>query len=702
MQLDHLAVDILKKITAEPGMPPKLLCERIGLSQRNFHYRRSRINDWLTSQGFSSLQCDPLTGVRVAEEEAAAILHQLSAIHAQHYRLSAAERRDNLLLHLACRIQPAFTQQLSELNRVSRNTTLDDVRLLRQHLQTHQLTLEVDKKQGYSLAGSDLALRLIVQQTLQHGLKYADHQAEARIAQTLMTPLVQAGKEACQIHPLIDDQLRQAESLLNRTFTDKDRRALHYMLIFLLVDTLNGHMPQFTPVQSRFLREQAECETAASVNASLSAALALPEMSGNMLFISLLFSASKKVAPQTGQKEGNSRLTASVKHLITQFQALSGVYLNDAEQLESRLISHLGPAIRRCLFGMRSENALREEILQRYPMIFRLCRQIVATLEQDYQVTFCDDELSYIAISFAAWLDRRPETREQHLLLVTEGGISSTAILENQLRNLTVLPLHIERMSASQLQQQGIGRHIRLVVSTIVLNVPIPAQVSFIQTQHILTDSEKQQLRLLLEHRIESAGIAELVDSLVASTSRLASQPQETLRQEFSHIISLFFKRQQHSVQAVSSQHYAQHSFVNFTASQASWHQLIRKAAQPLRDNGIVDAKYVRNIVRKIEQQGVSTYLTPDILLLHDAPPANATEGALSLLKLKHPLHFDLPGVSLTPRIIAILVPTATLSHIPMLEAFNALLSDDQRLEGLINASSLQEVKMSIGNSLVF
>lgn len=63
---------------------------------------------------------------------------------------------------------------------------------------------------------------------------------------------------------------------------------------------------------------------------------------------------------------------------------------------------------------------------------------------------FCDDELSYIVISFAAWLDRRPETGEQHLLLVTEGGLSSTAILENQLRNLTVLPLHIERVSPAR------------------------------------------------------------------------------------------------------------------------------------------------------------------------------------------------------------------------------------------------------------
>ncbi|ELW1649012.1 PRD domain-containing protein [Enterobacter oligotrophicus] len=257
-----------------------------------------------------------------------------------------------------------------------------------------------------------------------------------------------------------------------------------------------------------------EC-AAAALNASLARALSCPELSCNTLFFSLLLSASKKVTLYQEETNEDRRLLATVKQLIGQFQALSGVYLQDVHQLESRLFSHLGPAIHRCLFGMHCENVLRENILQRYPLIFRLCRQIIVGLEQEYQVAFSDDELSYIAISFAAWLDKRPETGEQHLLLVTEGGLSSSAILENQLRNLTVLPLNIARISASQLRQQGIGKHIRLVVSTIALSCPLPEHTGFIQTRHMLTEGEKQQIRLILEHNIDASGIAELVNALV-------------------------------------------------------------------------------------------------------------------------------------------------------------------------------------------
>lgn len=699
MLLDHLAVEILKKVATEPGIPLKSLCERIGLPQRNFYYRRSRINDWLVAEGFSPLLFDAHNGVRLNDAEAERVLTTLSAIHARYYKLSADERRDNLLLHLACRTQPAFTQQLSELNHVSRNTTLDDLGVLKQHLQLQRLALSVDKKTGYHIAGGDLSLRLTVLKMLQHALKYADHQAENRITQTLFSHLRAVGLDVRRVQNSIDKELRQVEKHIGGTFSDKDKRLLHYMVMFSVVDTLKGHIPQFTPGQTHFLREQATCNVAASLNASLAQTLEIPEISGNTLFFSLLFSASKKVTPPQITVEEDVRLMATVQHLIQQFQALSGVYLQDVEQLESRLFSHLGPAIHRCLFGMRSENALREEILLRYPLLFRLCRQIIVSVEEDYQVTFCDDELSYIVISFAAWMDRRPETAEQHILLVTEGGLSSTAILENQLRNLTVLPVQVERVSASQVLQHGVGSHIRLVVSTTALNCPIPPNIGFIQTQHMLSESEKQQLRLMLEHNIEATGISALAEALVTAVSRRGSQEKETLHQEFSHIISQFIQKQQrHSLSSPDRQL----SFVNFTSSQTSWRQLIRKAAQPLREKAIIDGSYVRNIIKQIEQKGITTYLTPDILLLHDTPPVGVTEGALSLLKLKHPLHFDLPGVTIAPRVIVILVPTTTLSHIPLLESFNSLISDEQGLEALLNANSLQEVQRWLKGGAVF
>lgn len=699
MQLDHLAVDILKRVAAEPGMSIKGLCERIGLAQRNFYYRRPRINDWLMAEGYAPLSCSGHQGLRLQADEIEAILRQLGVLYGHRYKLSAEERRDHLLLHLACSTTPLFTQHLSEINHVSRNTTLEDLHLLKIRLaENHALTLVVTKKQGYRIEGSRLALRLGIQQLLQRSLKYSDAQAENRIVHVLRGYFSERGIVVNDLQQIIERELQRTEHHLARAFTDKDKRLLHYMLTFSFLDALRGNHIDFSRQQARFLRDRPECEAAALLNSHLSTALSIPVFTDNTLFFSLLLSTSKQLNSCPTGSADDSRLVGAIQTMITQFQALSGVYLSDVSRLVSRLFAHLGPAILRCLFSIQNENVLRDEVSQRYPLIFRLCRQIIVNLEQEYRIIINDDELSYIAVSFAAWLDRRPETGEQQVLLLTEGGLSSTAILENQLRNLTVVPLDIIPCSVSQLHQQGVPAQTRLIVSTIPSQSELPDSIPFIQVQHMLTGADRQQLRLILENPGGIGSTGELVQALVAATENYAPAAKAELQQAFSTIVSQFMYEQrtwrQPSTRLTLADHL--HQRIQFSGRQLSWRQAIRRAAQPLVDEGIISHHYSSQIIKNIEKSGVTTYLTPEVLLLHAAPPAEVVSGALALLKMKRPLDFGRFADNLSPLLIVILVPSHDLSHIAILDAFNQLIGNESALSTLLNASSLSTVQTCV------
>ncbi|ROP48961.1 BglG family transcriptional antiterminator [Enterobacter sp. BIGb0383] len=696
MQLDHQAVTILKKVAAEPGMSIKGLCERIGLAQRHFYYRRSRINDWLMEEGYAPLSCSGQQGVRLQAGETGAILRQLAVLYGHHYKLSAGERRDHLLLHLTCNATPLFTQQLSEINHVSRNTTLEDLHLLKRFLlDKHALTLTVGKKQGYHIEGSRLALRLCVQQLLQRNLKYSDTQTETRIAHVIQGYLSGCGMAADRTQRAIEQGLQLIEHSRGRTFTDKDKRLLHYMLMFSLLDALRGSHIHFSAQQTGFLSEQPECETAALLNRHLATALSVPAFFDNTLFFCLLLSTSKRLhASPTGSTE-DRRLVGVIQAMITQFQALSGIYLADVSRLVARLFAHLGPAIHRSLFGIQHENVLRDEVSQRYPLIFRLCRQTIVTLEQEYRIVVNDDELSYIAVSFAAWLDRRPETGEQQVLLLTEGGLSSTAILENQLRNLTVVPLEIVPCSVSQLEQQGIPAQTRLIVSTIPLQGERPDAVPFIQVQHMLTSADRQQIRLMLENPGGIGDSRELVQALVAAVGHYAPEAKAELEQTFSAIVGHFMESERLAPLPLTLADYL-HQRIQFCGRQLSWRQAIRTAVQPLVGEGVVSHHYGERIIRHIEKSGVTTYLTPQVLLLHAAPPAGTSTGALSLLKMKRPLDFGRFAANLSPLLIIILVPSHDLSHIAILDALNRLTGNESALFTLLQASSLSAVQTCI------
>lgn len=660
MQLDHLAITILKEVATEPGLSINDLCQRIGLPQRNFYYRWEKINDWLCQQHFSPLTRQSDTGLRFGLGESGHILAKLAQLVGADYKLRADERRDHILLFLVCRHDPRFSLAISQLNNVSRNTTLHDLQRLKTYLwREHRLTLSVSKKNGYCITGDMLRIRLCVMQTLQHALKYADTQAEKRITGMLLSQLAEQGVSADCARQATEQAMTLAEQHLRRAFTDKDRRLMHLMVLFCLLQMLQGKEVIFSAAQVTWLRRRVECEAAALLNATLADLLGGQAGANNTLFFCLLLSTSKSLNSRPGDSREDHHLMAGIHRLITDFQSLSGVYFVDISQLAVRLFAHLGPALQRCLFHIHSENVLREEVIQRYPLIFRLCRQVIATLEQAYQVVFSDDELSYIAISFAAWLDKRRETREQPVLLVTEGGVSSTAILENQLRNLTILPLAIEHYSVSQLELQGIPDNIRLVVSTVALAADDFPGVTVMRVQHMLGTHEKWQLRLLLENGDDQAS--------PVVKSRYKNKLVEYLQGR-----------------------------VNYCGRHCRWRAAVQLAARPLLEQGVIGQQYVAQIVETIEREGVNRYLSSRILLLHAEPPAQGGSGALSLLKLKHPLQFDDVPVSINPLLMIILVPSCNLAHIGLLEALNEVVSDEVRLAQLLQASSRGAVLAAI------
>ena len=64
----------------------------------------------------------------------------------------------------------------------------------------------------------------------------------------------------------------------------------------------------------------------------------------------------------------------------------------------------MGPAIERCLFGIKIGNPLLEEIETRYPGLMSMTQKAVQHIEQNYQIHFPPEELCLIAVSFGAWL----------------------------------------------------------------------------------------------------------------------------------------------------------------------------------------------------------------------------------------------------------------------------------------------------------
>jgi PTS system ascorbate-specific IIA component len=117
----------------------------------------------------------------------------------------------------------------------------------------------------------------------------------------------------------------------------------------------------------------------------------------------------------------------------------------------------------------------------------------------------------------------------------------------------------------------------------------------------------------------------------------------------------------------------------------------VRRSGELLTAAGQVDAAYTDQMVAALEEFGPYIVLAPGVALAH-ARPSPAVHGvAFSVLTLEPPVAFGHPENDPVRLVIGMAAPDDE-SHTEALRQLAELLSDDERRERLMAATTAQEV----------
>ncbi len=133
-----------------------------------------------------------------------------------------------------------------------------------------------------------------------------------------------------------------------------------------------------------------------------------------------------------------------------------------------------------------------------YPRLLRTTQQALIKFEQEYQIRFSIEEVILIAISFGAWLIQGNALQEKQILLLTHDNPILEAQVEQQIRELTLLPLHIKYLSHDVYLQSGAPAGTAVVLTPYVLQSTESAP-PLIQISFPLTEPQSIQLCRILE-----------------------------------------------------------------------------------------------------------------------------------------------------------------------------------------------------------
>ena len=113
-----------------------------------------------------------------------------------------------------------------------------------------------------------------------------------------------------------------------------------------------------------------------------------------------------------------------------------------------------------------------------------------------------------------------------------------------------------------------------------------------------------------------------------------------------------------------------------------TWQDAIRKASQPLIDNGTVGNDYVDSMIDVVEEKGPYINIGPNIALAHARPSSSCKKiGLVNLTDEKHPVTLWF-----------VLAATDSNSHLGVIQKLSEVLMNGENVQRLLRATTVDEI----------
>lgn len=409
--------------------------------------------------------------------------------------LSSPQRRCQVLLMFYLPGQSVTSDYIGLVNQVDDNITRQDIAETHDEIQRyHQLNIVPHTDGSYRIEGTTLDQRLCLLHWLRRALRLCPQFITHLFAPAIKAQLHQSGisrllYDDTNLHALVNRCARR----LQRHFDGRDMAFLRLYLQYCLLQQQPQNAPDFNPSQRQWAKSSAEFQVAADIARHWQRRTRQDAHPDEHLFLTLLFMLLKVPDPRHDYHTQDVQLYRTVNQLIDRFQKLTHRPFSNRQGLRDQLYVHLAQAMNRCLYGIGIDNSLPDEIHRLYPRLIRATRESLADVETRFNIHFSREEIGLIGVIFGAWLMQDNDLQEKQVVILTAGNPELERNIEQQLRELTLLPLNIKYLTLNAFQKEGVAKDITLVITPYVTPLPLFSppiihagdQLSANQCQHI-------------------------------------------------------------------------------------------------------------------------------------------------------------------------------------------------------------------------
>lgn len=642
------------------------LAKVLDVSRRTVYYDISKVNIWLEQAGIPTLEIIREKGLFVPYREREKIQAYLDTDdEEQVYIFSPDERYKSIICYMIYSDKPVYLEQLTECFEVSRNTIFKDLKIVTEQLEQYELKLDYRPRTGYQIAGDPVRIRALF-------MLYFNE----------LFPLFQSGV-LCFFKPdKIKDyygKMKEIEKALGVSYVEGVLFSLAALIPILY---RHRHPVLFPGLKASEIQKTKEYEL---VNRFFSD-LILEEQ--RYLALHLLGSRVNTVPTQFFANPSKKYIHDLVKELITEFEKIACVILEEREELESALFVHLSTSLYRYQYGIQIGNLMGNDVMKEYPDLFSITRTVAKNLEASIGAPIPDSEIAYLSLHFGSALkisDR--DNQKIRILIVCANGISTGNMIKREVQKLLPFAEIVGVHAAIGLM--NVQEVCDLIITTVKINSVVPSIV----VHPILTELDR---RSILNHKLIEPRQIEIRREQIFQVIKKYVAPEH-----YEELLNDLTSYLQCGIQEFEIEDKLELGLcklldiyrVQIVSEKCIWQQSIRIAGQCLIDSHSIEQRYLDSIISHLQYYGPYMFLTDTVILAHAKPEDGVNTLDISLTVFKNPVIFSRERKA---SIIIMLAAEDQEKHLKILQDILELVSHPNTLDALTKCNSPEEVLTAV------
>lgn len=671
--IDNRTIAILMELFANQQMSLYELSIQTGIEKEQLLTSLHQVNQVLEAQAFAVIE-EQDGNYRVPEALLEESYQIFELFRNNQIYLSQDERL--VLIYLYTFIRKDFISNVhyQELLSVSRNTTLSDIKQVKELCQQFGVSFDYTRARGYHLNGREedkhrLALYAIsdcLQSSI--GLWALDYVLRSWQEINVIDLLKKTGQQACQFY-----QVSALEDRLDEYL---------YFLQFLAIrrERVQIEMKRETETTFAFIQEFVEqLWGVLTLKKGLTQALSPSWKS----YLAQLLQGC--LEGNLGQKDSLFyRLTVEI---VEEMERLSLIEFDNRLEMIEGLQRHLIPAYYRLTSHLVNVNSYTDVIKEEHKDLFQLVQKALAPLEAHLGFAVPDSEVSYFVIHFGGYIEAKKERSFRYkALVVCPNGVSSSLIVKESLRQLFPTISFADTHSLKEFEERQ-SEEYDMVFATIKLETSLP----FFLVPQLMTGSQKRDLFQLVSEQFPNAGYFPIeIEQLLSVIGKYATIHRE---QSLKYELVQFMNQQSYERRRRSPMLDELITTETFQRSseKLDWKEAIALAAQPLVANGSVEESYIEAMINKVTAFGPFIDLGKGVAIPHARPEDGVNQIGMSMLALEHPVYLlDDPAHEI--RLLICIAAIDNQTHLKALSGLTAILRKEENIQQLIKAKAFDDI----------